>query len=458
MNNLGDSLVPKGVTIEQILLEYTTACRIYGCSSRINAGVLTTLRFGLPTLRVSGSFFDADMLALAEVLLKHCNGALKHVKRLDFTMAGKEGRDRGFGNGGSGSGNGGGSGKKGMRSHGAYALSKVLCYSAYVEEVYLTGNRIGPYGASAIFTAAARNAGEGGALRTLLMRGCRIGERGALRFAKEVCGAEEVGLREVDFSANRIGFLGCYAIEEALKERVGEENSEKVDNMVTTPPMMVDVDGNMIFQEVMNCITHGLGMILGIVGTCFLGKQIAGQPSHWIASCAIYSTSVIILYTSSTLFHSFFALKRAKFIFQVFDRCAIYLLIAGSYTPFLMIPLHHKPQWSVQLLLFIWACAISGVLVEALCMQWKHKGKFSLAMYLGMGWSCMVCLPDLIEVLPANALGLIFAGGVAYTGGVPFFVRNNNLDHSIWHLFVLAGSMFHWFAVFWYVANPAIHE
>jgi len=204
----------------------------------------------------------------------------------------------------------------------------------------------------------------------------------------------------------------------------------------------------------MNCITHGLGILLGTLGTKLLHGQIEGMPRHYHISCAIYSASIIVLYTSSTLFHSFFALKKTKFIFQVFDRCAIYLLIAGSYTPFLMIALHHEPMWSLHLLLFIWVCAISGIVVEALFRTWKHKALFSLAMYLGMGWSCMVCVPDMIEVLPMEACWMVVAGGVAYTGGVPFFVRNTNMDHSIWHMFVLAGSLFHWLCVYWYVAIP----
>ena len=204
----------------------------------------------------------------------------------------------------------------------------------------------------------------------------------------------------------------------------------------------------------MNCITHGLGILFGIIGTYALTKQVQHLPLHYRVSCAIYSASVIVLYTSSTLYHSFFALKTTKFIFKVFDRCAIYLLIAGSYTPFLMIALHHEPRWSLHLLLFIWGCAISGILVEAFFQSWKHKSKFSLSMYLGMGWSCLTCMSDMIEVLPNSALALIVAGGLAYTGGVPFFVRNNNLDHSLWHLFVLAGSIFHWLAVYWYVAIP----
>ena len=111
-------------TIEQILHEYTTACQIYGCAHRINAGVLTTFRYRLPSLRTSGNFFDADMLALVEVLLHHINGALSYIKRLDFSLAAVDGKQFG---------------KRGVRSHGAYALAKVLEVSQFVEEMFLPG-------------------------------------------------------------------------------------------------------------------------------------------------------------------------------------------------------------------------------------------------------------------------------------------------------------------------------
>lgn len=262
---------PVVVTIEQILQEYTTYTHTYGCSSRLNAGILTTFRFSLPTLRVSGNFFDADMLALCEVLLRHCNGYLSYIKRLDFTLASKEGRDismagnngRYYGNN-MGGGAGGGGGKKGVRSHGAYALSKVLTISQHIEEVYLNGNRIGSYGSSAIFTAASQNT----KLRTLLLRGCRIGERGAMSFAHQICAeGSKSGLREVDLSACRIGFRGCYVIEEMLKKkREGMEQDEdggggKDDDDL----MMVDLEGNLVFQEVRDLISTYFGYIFNSI-------------------------------------------------------------------------------------------------------------------------------------------------------------------------------------------------
>jgi len=404
-----------------IMQEYISTTQIYGCRN-VNAGVLTALRFSLPTLRVSGSFHDSDMLALSEILFRHCNGSLSHIKRLDFSVASREGKLHG---------------KKGFGSHGAFTLSRVLCISQYIEEVFVQRNKIGPYGAAAIFAAIAKNS----TMKTLVMRRCVLGERGALAFAEYIGQSTVTGLKEVDLSVNRIGFKGSIAIEEMLHEK------EKIGKSID-----VDLEGNLVLQEVMNGVTHGLGIVLCVIGAVILTNRVKTHGRNHVVSCGVYSASLLVLYTSSTLYHSFFALKYTRYIFEVLDHCAIYILITGSYTPFLRIALENDPTASFYLLLFQWVCCVCGVFVEAFYNTWIHKPKFSLAMYLGMGWSCMICMPQFMEVLPTDAIKLLVLGGVGYTSGVPFFVRNNNLDHSIWHCFVLAGSIFHWFAVYLYVA------
>jgi hypothetical protein len=179
--------------MESIIMEYMAACRFFGVGHRVNAGVLTTFRFSLPSLRVSGSFHDADMLALSEVLLRYGNGPLKYIKRLDFSLSSKEGKLHG---------------KAGFRSHGALTLSKVLQGAEYIEEVLLQRNRIGPYGAAAIFIACADNS----SIKKIVMRRCSAGERGALAFAELVVTSPVTGLKEVDVSANGIGFKGSVAL------------------------------------------------------------------------------------------------------------------------------------------------------------------------------------------------------------------------------------------------------
>mmetsp|Transcript_29380 Transcript_29380/g.44838 ORF Transcript_29380/g.44838 Transcript_29380/m.44838 type:complete len:626 (-) Transcript_29380:192-2069(-) len=405
-----------------VLTEYVATAKMYGCGNT-NPGVLTTLRFSLPTLRVSGSFHDSDMLALSEVLFRHCNGALKHIRRLDFSIGGRFGKLHG---------------RKGFGSHGAFTLSRVLCISKHIEEVLVQHNKIGPYGAGAIFSAVAKN----NTVKVLIMRRCLIGEKGGIDFAKRVGSSKNCGLREVDLSVNRIGFRGSIEIEEMLIQKENENNA-----------IEVDLEGNLVLQEIMSGVTHGLGFILCIIGASTMSNKVKGQGLNKVVSCGAYSLSLLILYFSSTLYHSLFALKYTRYIFECLDHCAIYILITGSYTPFLRIALEDKPLGSFYLLIFLYLCCAGGVIVEAFYNTWIYKPKFSLAMYLGMGWSCLICMPDMMKVLPQEAINLIILGGVGYTAGVPFFVRNNNLDHSIWHCFVLSGSMCHWFCIYLYVVD-----
>lgn len=268
VDNNSSSIVPRpernlvlpgqndGSTAENLIHQYISACHLYGAGDRINAGVLTTLRFSLPTLRVSGSFHDADMLSLSEILLPHCNGLLSYIRRLDFSIASREGKLHG---------------RRGFRSHGAFTLSKILSESRNIQEVFLQRNKIGPYGSSAIFIAAATNP----CLRTLVMRRCAIGERGARAFAEHVCNSDVSGLREIDMSVNAIGFPGCIEVETALSRR---EEGKKIE---------CDLEGNLVFQEVMNCVTHGLGIILSIVAFLALSRRVQHNSSRHIISCAI---------------------------------------------------------------------------------------------------------------------------------------------------------------------------
>ena len=201
----------------------------------------------------------------------------------------------------------------------------------------------------------------------------------------------------------------------------------------------------------MNGVTHGLGIILGIVGAVLLMRRVQGMSYRHVVSCAIYSVSLLVLYVSSTLYHSFFALKNTRYIFEVLDKCAIYILIAGSYTPFVAITLIQHLPLMLFILVFIWVACWIGIHVEYSYPTWRQKGNFGLAMYLGIGWVAVLVPRDVVQIVAPGAVNLIVLGGVSYTAGVPFYLRNNFLDHSIWHLFVLAGSFFHWAAVYFYV-------
>jgi len=432
------SLPSSPYIVEKIVNEYIAACRFYGVGHRLNAGVLTTLRFSLPCMRITGRFHDDDMLALAEILLRYVNGPLRYITRLDFSLSGKLAPNR-FGDQNT---------AKGMHSHGAFTLAKVLQVSQNIQEVFLDRNRIGPYGASAIFIACSTNS----SLKKLHMRRCRVFERGARVFAEYVATSPTTALQEIDLSANYIGINGSLAVERALMDRMQLMSLQNPQEPLHH--IAVDLEGNHVLQEVMNSITHGLGVILAVMGSYLMTQRVSVHTElRYRFSCAVYSASLIVLYMSSTLYHSFFSMQNTKYIFEVFDKCAIYILIAGSYTPFLQIVLGHKPIWSTGLLIFLWCCCCLGIAVEAMYPTWEHKMKFSLAMYLSMGWSALVCLPEISSLVPENCINVMILGGVGYTSGVPFFVRNNNLDHAVWHLFVMAGSIFHWCGVYFYVVD-----
>ena len=137
----------------------------------------------------------------------------------------------------------------------------------------------------------------------------------------------------------------------------------------------------------MNAVTHCVGVLLTLLGGHLLSQQVQEASYTHIVSCGIYTGSLFALYLSSTLFHSFFTLQNTRNVFRVIDKCAIYILIAGSYTPFLQILLSDQPIYSFGLLTFIWVCGGLGISVEALYPNWKRKSMFSLTMYLGMGVS-----------------------------------------------------------------------
>jgi hemolysin III len=402
--------------LEHILYEYRLICQFYQCD--VDSGVMTAIRFSLPSLRtcISTTFRDIDMLALCELLFRYGNGPLRHIRRLDFS---RRTRTRSL----SVLPNQRTVSSAGFGSHGAMTLAKWIQQSQFISELYLERNKIGPYGASAIFMACSTNP----VVKKLSVRRCGVGERGAIAFAAYVLPATATcGLQMADLSANAIGYRGSLVIEYAMQHRIAAVQEQQQHNGPSTPILVLDMEGNLVFQEVMNSVTHGLGIVLAMIGALIMSTSVQDLSLRHRWSCGVYSTSLVVLYTSSTLYHSFFTLRHTKWVFEVIDKCAIYILIAGSYTPFLQIVLSYKPIWSEGLLLFLWSLCVMGVGVEFLFPTWKHKGTFSLAMFLGMGWSALVCLPEVAQIIPPRAIHLMTLGGVAYTAGVPFFVRNNS--------------------------------
>ena len=206
----------------------------------------------------------------------------------------------------------------------------------------------------------------------------------------------------------------------------------------------------LIVNEVLNAVTHGIGCGLAIAGLVILlikGARL-GSPLH-IVSYAIYGAMMILLFLSSTLFHSLIFTK-AKKVFQVFDHDSIFLLIAGSYTPFCLLSVKGWLGWALFTL--IWLLAISGVVYKSLTLHKKDTvSKVSTLIYLFMGWLCLVAAKDLWLSLGSVGTALLVSGGVAYSVGALFYsLKNVRFMHVVWHLFVMLGAALMYFSILLY--------
>jgi hemolysin III len=203
-------------------------------------------------------------------------------------------------------------------------------------------------------------------------------------------------------------------------------------------------------EEIANSITHGVGALLGLLGTAvLLYRAVRGEGTGiQIASFAIYGASLFLLHLSSTLYHALHH-PGAKRVFWVFDHCSIYLLIAGTYTPFLLLSLWGR--WGATLLVTIWGLTILGIVFKSLYIG--RLRKTSVGLYILMGWLIVVAARELWLKVPHVALVYVAAGGLLYTVGVVFYGwKRMPYHHMIWHLFVLGGSAFHYFAILFYLA------
>lgn len=204
----------------------------------------------------------------------------------------------------------------------------------------------------------------------------------------------------------------------------------------------------MYHGERFNSITHLVGAALALAALVVLVVFASLQGDPWkIVSFSIYGTTLFLLYTFSTLYHSLHG--RAKIIFQKLDHAAIYLLIAGSYTPFTLVTL--RGAWGWSLFGIVWGLAIVGIVLDSLHRNGPRI--YQMVIYLLMGWVVLVALYPLLQNLATGGLILLVFGGLCYTGGMVFYALDEKLNHAhgIWHLFVLAGSVSHFLAIYLYV-------
>lgn len=205
-------------------------------------------------------------------------------------------------------------------------------------------------------------------------------------------------------------------------------------------------------EEMANTITHGIGALLSVVALVLMVVFAARYGNVWhITSVSIYGATLILLYTASTLYHG---IRRPalKHLMQRIDHASIYLLIAGTYTPFTMVSL--RGHWGWALFAVVWGVALLGIFLEL--GSTRGRQKLSLALYLGLGWVVVIAVKPMLDQVATGGLVLLLLGGLSYTLGVFFYVRHTMAyHHAIWHLFVMLGSLLHFFSIFFYVIPAA---
>jgi len=200
-------------------------------------------------------------------------------------------------------------------------------------------------------------------------------------------------------------------------------------------------------EEIVNAVTHGFGILLSIVGlTVLVAFATLNGSALLVTSCAIFGATLIFAYASSTLYHAI-TNEKAKQIFRQFDHAAIYLLIAGTYTPVLVLL---EPSLGLTIFIIIWTTAIFGVILK---FMYPHRfKKLSVVLYLVMGWFIVGVINQLMMSMDSGGLWLMLIGGLFYSVGVIFYAwKSLPYNHAVWHLFVLAGSIFHYFMVLFYI-------
>ena len=294
-------------------------------------------------------------------------------------------------------------------------------------------------------------------------------------------------LRFIDISCNSLGYYNVRKIEQAAREtRKAPVDLHLVDDEPrVTPPVgdspkhaaaaspphskrgccgsyEIDVEGNFVVEEVWNSVLHGIGAILAIIGTFDLTNKAKGQTEKIWWACLVYGLSGTCLFTASTLYHSSFLHERARRVFQMLDHSAIFILIAGTYTPIGLIALSNVPE-AVMMVTIEWLIALVGITVYLVSAHFPRLVKstayimYEVVLYVVMGHLCLISYEAIIVTLDKDIRFTLLLGGALYIVGVIFFVleqvKRIPIMHCVWHIFVLTAAICHYFSVRWAVES-----
>jgi len=273
-------------------------------------------------------------------------------------------------------------------------------------------------------------------------------------------------ITSLNLSMNHFGELGAATLQNALvqntklkildlsRNALGFRSINALVCSCAPKGMILQTSGNFVFEEILNSVSHGVAFIASVIASCVL---ISAAAAHHLSvyhfwACALYSFSLMFLFLSSCLFHSFFMLPTTSRILQILDHVGIYMLIAGSYTPFLLIGLHSSNTATV-LLVAEWICAGCGS-VFAMCTDLNAPSSTAveLFMFITMGFG-FVSVSSEVALLPPRGLYFLLFGGAAYILGVVFFILGEYkpIYHTVWHCFVMLAACIHWFGIYWYI-------
>mmetsp|Transcript_26043 Transcript_26043/g.82309 ORF Transcript_26043/g.82309 Transcript_26043/m.82309 type:complete len:537 (-) Transcript_26043:165-1775(-) len=401
---------------------YAEQCR--RCSMSVDPSVAIWLRFGGESLQISGNIpYEGCLLPMYDFIAESMT-----LRRLSLHVPSAY-RARGTGN------------------SNARVLRYVLSVNKTLEELNLQAAGIDHEGLVDLCEGLRHNS----TLRVLNLRGNFLGPKGGrvlVDFVALTLRGGGSGVRSLDVSYSSIGFNAAQCLMRLTGRTVVDS---RVPHVPTEGTPVVQVMGNFETEELWNAVTHGLMFLLSILGSVLLLHQVVASPVHHIWGCALFCFGLLFMFLSSTLYHSLFLYPGTTRVFQVLDHCAIFVLIAGSYSPFL---LFYSTQPHLNLLKVEWVLCGAGVVMHV-CSQYAKWGTsrfyitVELCLYLCMGWGAVGVWDSLTKLLPKEAFHMLLGGGLLYTAGVPFFVLGDYrpIFHTIWHLFVAGAAICHWFSV-----------
>lgn len=417
--------------VKRRIEKYIELCKEY--NAKPNGSFLVVLRTGLPVLKFTsedGILHEDQLLPICDLYLENPKESGAYFpKRWDFSGCT-------------------------IASNGVALVANLLRAHLPMEALSMHRCKIGPRGFDYIAEVLESPGGVSRTLRVLDMGENLCYLRSATRFAQALALGRH-SLTFVDASNCRLTFAGVKAFERAAEGLNGEGGRRG-----TERELSLELYGNLIMDELWNSITHGVGLLLAIVGGVVMECTYWNTSPYHRYGTLVFSACMVILYASSMFYHTFFKLLPVKRVFHRCDRFSIFFLIAGTYTPICLVTLHGRVGYATTAA--VWALAAMGILVNI--FYFGRFEAFNISLYLGMGWLVAAIAVPLathphLPITPGTYAWIV-AGGLSYTIGVYFLTHDElyTMYHAYWHLLVLFGTICHYIAIYFFLMPAGFPE